>query len=347
MPLTWALSLKMKPREYTEEFEVENANFGRPHIVLLGAGAIYAAFPNGDRNGRKLPLLRDFVAVIGLENEMEKANMEPPFDDFEAIYSEIQSNKDLLAVKESIDSKVVDYFSSMELPDEPTLYDHLVLSLRPKDVVATFNWDPFLWNALHRNHKFTNGPCALFLHGSVAISRCPNCEIVVSRSSACCHKCGGLHEEIPILFPVTRKDYVSDPAIAGHWRTLKRAMKEAWAFTVFGYSAPKTDVEAIQLLKEGWGNASDRNLEQIEIIDILDEDTLLNSWNEFIHSHHYTVFDNFYSCFIGEHPRRSCEAYWNQNMECMFIEPFPMPKGVSFDQLYEWVQPRVDAEKKR
>ena len=66
------LSLNMKPREYSEEFEIENANFGRPHIILLGAGASYAAFPNGDRSGNKLPLLRDFVDVIGLETEMRE-----------------------------------------------------------------------------------------------------------------------------------------------------------------------------------------------------------------------------------------------------------------------------------
>jgi len=337
----------MKPREYSEEFEIENANFGRPHIILLGAGASYAAFPNGDRNGNKLPLLRDFVDIIGLEKEMKEAEISPSFSDFEAIYSKIHFNPDLIKVRESIDKKVSNYFSNLELPDKPTLYDHLVLSLRPKDVIATFNWDPFLWNALHRNHRLTNGPCALFLHGSVAISRCSNCEIVVSRSSVNCHKCGGQLEDIPILFPVTKKDYVSDPAIAGYWRTLKRAMKEAWAFTVFGYSAPKTDVEAIELLKEGWGSANNRELEEIEIIDIVDEDTLLKSWDEFIHSHHYTVFDNFYKSFVGEHPRRSCEAYWNQNMECMYIEAFPMPHGVAFSELYDWIRPRIDAEKKR
>ena len=296
---------------------------------------------------KKLPLLRDFVDVIGLEKEMEAAGVSPPYDDFESIYSAIHSNSDLTKIRESIDKKVTEYFSSLELPNEPTLYDHLVLSLRPKDIIATFNWDPFLWNALHRNHKFTEGPCVLFLHGSVAISRCPACEIVVSRSSIRCHKCGGNLEEIPILFPVDKKDYVTDPAISGHWRTMKRAMKVAWVFTVFGYSAPKTDVEAIELLKEGWGSANNRELEQIEIIDIADEDTLIKSWKEFIHSHHYSIFDNFYETFIGEHPRRSCEAYWSQNMECMFIEPFPMPQNVSFEELYNWVQPRIDAEKKR
>jgi len=57
----------MKPPEYTEEFEISHATFGRPHVVLLGAGASYAAFPDGDKNGRKLPLLKDFVEVIGLQ----------------------------------------------------------------------------------------------------------------------------------------------------------------------------------------------------------------------------------------------------------------------------------------
>jgi len=337
----------MKLREYSEEFEINNANFGRPHVVLLGAGASYAAFPNGDKNGRKLPLLKDFVDVIDLRQEMSDSGILPPYNDFEAIYSKIFTDLNLVKVRESIDKKVVSYFSSLELPDEPTLYDHLVLSLRPKDFIATFNWDPFLWNALHRNHQFTNGPCALFLHGSVAIARCDKCEIVVSRSSAICNRCGNQTEDVPILFPVTQKDYVSDPAIAGHWRTLKRALKQAWAFTIFGYSAPKTDVEAIELLKEGWGSATNRELEQIEIIDIQEEDNLRESWDEFIHSHHYTVIDNFYKSFIGEHPRRSCEAYWNQNMECMFIDPFPIPQGISFSQLYNWIKPRVEAEKNR
>ncbi len=336
----------MNPPEYTEKFEIENADFGRPHVVLLGAGASYAAFPNGDRNGKRLPLLKDFVDIIGLEVEMKTAGVAPPYSDFEAIYSEIHSNPKLKKVRESIEQKVTDYFSSLELPDEPTLYDHLVLSLRPKDVIATFNWDPFLWKAIRRNNKFTKGPCVLFLHGSVAISKCINCEITISRSYIKCPKCGKQCDEVPILFPVTNKDYVSDPVIAGHWRTLKRYMEKASIFTVFGYSAPKTDVEAIKLLKEGWGSIDSRNYEETEIIDISDEAKILDSWEEFIHTHHRKIDDCFYKSFIGEHPRRSGEAYWSQYMECMFIKPFPLPRDASFNELYDWLNPRIDAEKK-
>lgn len=161
--------------DYTEEYEVKNSSFGRPHVVLLGAGASYAALPEGDRNGRKLPLLKDFVDVIGLREQMRDAGVSEPFDDFEAIYSKIALDPTLGDLTKSIDSAVYSYFESLELPSEPTLYDHLVLSLRPKDVIATFNWDPFLWNACHRNRRFADSPTILFLHGSVATGRCDHC----------------------------------------------------------------------------------------------------------------------------------------------------------------------------
>jgi len=333
----------MPPPEYTEEFEVKHAYFGRPHLMLLGAGASYAAFPDGDKNGRKLPLLKDFVEVIGLHDLMSDAGISPPFDDFEAIYSKIALSPELSLVREHIDKLVYRYFESLELPDEPTLYDQLVLSLRPKDVIATFNWDPFLWNACHRNRGFAGSPSMLFLHGSVAIGRCDSCKLVLSRSTGFC-KCGRKIEDIPILFPVTQKNYNSDPAIAAHWRNLQRALKSCWAFTVFGYSAPKTDVEAVALLKEGWGDVNERHLEEVEIIDVRDEDALRSSWDEFIHTHHYTVKRSFFDSWISHHPRRSCEAIRAQNMDCMFIQPFPAPQSTSFRELYDWFQPRVDAE---
>jgi hypothetical protein len=35
----------------------------------------------------------------------------------------------------------------MEIPDHVTLYDELLLTLRSKDLIATFNWDPLLLQA--------------------------------------------------------------------------------------------------------------------------------------------------------------------------------------------------------
>lgn len=45
---------------------IENPADCRPHVVVLGAGASLAAFPNGDAQGRRLPLMRDLAELIGL-----------------------------------------------------------------------------------------------------------------------------------------------------------------------------------------------------------------------------------------------------------------------------------------
>ena len=145
----------------------------RPHVVLLGAGASLAAFPNGDRLGRKLPLMKNLVEVVDLEPLIkqtdQKLNEE---NDFEAIYSHITSNPNYSAIKEKIEAKVREYFTSLEITNLTTLYDRLLLSLRRKDAVFTFNWDPFLFDAYFRNMKIPALPEIFFLHGNVRIGRC-------------------------------------------------------------------------------------------------------------------------------------------------------------------------------
>jgi hypothetical protein len=54
------------------EAEISKIIMKRPHIVLLGAGASRAAFPNGDRNGMKLPLMCDLVEMLGLDSVLDK-----------------------------------------------------------------------------------------------------------------------------------------------------------------------------------------------------------------------------------------------------------------------------------
>ena len=60
-----------------------------PHVVLLGAGASKAALPEGDRNGRHVPVLRD------LSNDLRVAELFPndlkaiAQSDFEAAFSQL------------------------------------------------------------------------------------------------------------------------------------------------------------------------------------------------------------------------------------------------------------------
>lgn len=47
-----------------KEALIQNPENPRRHIVLLGAGASRAAFPNGEGTGKHLPLMSDFAKTL-------------------------------------------------------------------------------------------------------------------------------------------------------------------------------------------------------------------------------------------------------------------------------------------
>lgn len=238
---------------FTEEEEITKTDFGRPHCFLLGAGASLAAFPNGDKNRRKLPVMANFVEVLELGPLLEKAGYKSPYGSFEEIYADLSCNPEHEEIVEEIESVIYEYFEGMELPDEPTLYDHLILSLREKDVIATFNWDPFLYQAASRNHHIKKPPKLFFLHGSVAVGICHDCGLKLHAHTPC-PKCGEMSEQSRILYPVTEKNYTNDPFIEKEWGAFRHYLKQGYIFTIFGYGAPVSDVEAVKLLSEAWGS---------------------------------------------------------------------------------------------
>ena len=75
-------------------------------------------------------------------------------------------------LQDNLESAVRNYFKSLELPDEPTIYDYLILSLTEKDAIVTFNWDPFLMQAYRRNLTVGNLPQLIFPHGNVGVGLC-------------------------------------------------------------------------------------------------------------------------------------------------------------------------------
>ena len=328
---------------WPEAEEIKALQMQRPHLVILGAGASLAAFPNGDRNGKCLPVMRTLASVVGLTRLLISAGIPEPHDDFEGIYSDIAADPKRAQLKADIETQVASYFASLELPDGPTMYDHLVLSLRPKDVIATFNWDPFLCQAASRNYAFGRAPRLLFLHGNVAFPYCPDCRTGFPLQTHC-RKCGKKLTRPPLLYPVKQKNYQVDAAIAGHWRTLESVLKCAWALTIFGYGAPTTDVEAIRMMKTAWGDVYQRELEETEIVDVRTEDDLTSTWSPFIHTHHYTIQRTFYDSYTARFPRRSGEALWAQLMDCRFLDPHQFPRDAGFAELYSWLRPRIEAE---
>ncbi|WIG58336.1 MAG: hypothetical protein OJF49_001081 [Ktedonobacterales bacterium] len=334
--------------EVTVEQEIAMILQGKPHILLLGAGASKAALPNGDKHGRAVPLLREVAEDLTLVDIFPDDLKGLAVRDFEAAYSKLfdQRSSDELG---KIDTRIREYFSSFELPDEPNLYDVINLSLRDKDAIFTFNWDPFLVQSQRRLAKrgiTTRLPKLFFLHGNVAVGFCTKDSTsgLVGRPCSRCHQ---PFSPSVLLFPVEHKDYQSDSFIAREWEAARQYFRDCFMLSVFGYSAPTTDQEAIDLLKKGWGDISERAMEQTEIINRpgADRDKLRQTWAPFIHTHHYDVIESFYDSFIAKHPRRTLEAYWNQYWEAKFISDNTVPQQfATFEEVAAWYKPLLDAE---
>ena len=73
--------------EVSVEEEIKQIEVGKPHVVILGAGASYAAFPKGDKNGRKLPLMNNFVETLGIDDLISRTDLSFDSYNFEDIYS--------------------------------------------------------------------------------------------------------------------------------------------------------------------------------------------------------------------------------------------------------------------
>lgn len=319
--------------------EINQIEMQRPHLVILGTGASLAAFKNGDKNGKRLPLMNNFIDNLGLKTIINDCTLKCQTSNFEEIYSEVHENLDNQIVLKELERIIYEYFQSLNITDNPTIYDHLLLSLRDKDCIATFNWDPFLVQAYQRNAKLFKLPKLLFLHGNVSIGYCSDCHAAGLYQISICSKCYSPFLPTKLLYPIRKKNYSSDGFISAQWAKLKAVMNEAFMMTIFGYGAPSSDVEAINAMQYAWGSVDKRNMEQIEIIDIAPEDELSKRWEGFIHSHHYTVINNFYDSWIANHPRRTGEAYLNQIINIKYIENNPLPKNNDFSDLWKWFEP--------
>lgn len=326
----------------------------KPHVVILGAGASRAACLNGDKYGRKLPLMNDLIDVLDLEPALNRLGVDCSDRDFERIYTELTTCGKLKDLVEDIERTVFDYFFRLYLPDEPTVYDHLVLSLRRKDLIATFNWDRLLWQALCRNAKRFGDdvvPQVLYLHGNVAIGYCNRHMLrIIGNRGSLCNQCGAKLTASRLLYPVTQKNYSDDPSIADSWREIQRFLKHADLLTIFGYRAPATDVEAIKLMREAWGDAASRDHEEIQIIDIRGKDEsgrdeIHENWKPFICRDHYGVRTMFYQSLAALHPRRSCEHFLEAAMQNNPQAERPIPREADWDELAAWIEPLLQQER--
>lgn len=333
------------PHEASVKDEINQIEMKRPHVVILGAGASRAAFPNGDHNGKKVPLMEDLIETLGLDQLLKKTYPGYIDENFENIYSTLSADQKNEKICADIEERLYEYFSNLESPHKPSIYDHLVLSLRDTDLIASFNWDPFLMEAYRKNQGRFKLPRIAFLHGNVTVGYCEKDRICGLNGNKC-SVCGTKFVKSPLLFPIKEKNYNNNLFIANEWKTLSLYLEDAFMITIFGYRAPESDIEAIKIMKKAWGEAETREMEQIEIITKpnSDESAISKRWSDFTHSHHYEIKKDFYDSWIANHPRRTGEAYLNQYVYAKFIENNPLPKDFSYMELWNWLLPLKNVE---
>lgn len=323
----------MMPTILTGQTLIQNPKQFRRHVVLLGAGASRAAFPNGDASGHPLPIMNDLVDVTGLRPLIDRAGVQiDPDQSFEGIYSELLLMPDHTKIAREIEQKIEDYFSRLSLPSQPTIYDRLLVSLRKKDAIFTFNWDPFLFDAYLRNQNDYTLPQIFFLHGNVRIGACPKHGEWGPRGSRCT-KCHDQYDNVPLLYPVTKKDYSKDKYVKQSWQEVEIFFQEAFTITIFGYGAPTSDGDAVELLRHAWFKSSSRTLEHIEIIDIESSTALHDRWSPFTPTLHYHLVRSFGESRIARWPRRSCESLYYPMSQGRPCEDFPLPNVETIAEL--------------
>ena len=317
----------------------------RPHVVILGAGASVATIPMGDRYGRKISVMDGFVDTLGMRNILNGIKFKS--ENLEDIYSELSGHQEYDEIRKKLEDAIREYFSQFRLPDEPTIYDLLLLSLKEKDVIATFNWDPLIIHAIQRVSIITKKiPNVLFLHGNVAIHICQKDKIqYFTPHTGICRECGQRYSPCRMLYPIGKKNYNDDPYIKNQWDVLRSFLSRAFIVTIFGYSAPQTDVEAIRLLKEAWGDNKKHLLEQIEIIDIKQHDELAEKWKDFIFMDHVATPNSFWDSIIAHSPRRSTEDFYTETIEGNWLDYVNQLKPeMTWDQIKQHFVPILEGE---
>lgn len=308
----------------------------RPHVVLLGSGASRAAFPNGDAHGQELPIMADLVEIVGLQPQLERAGSEyRSIENFEELYGRLASEPDRRELVREIERQIDRYFAALSLPKSATIYDRLLVSLRPTDAVFTFNWDPFLFDAYQRNRHAVTLPEIFFLHGNVRIGACVKHDRWGARGGGC-PECQNPLTDVPLLYPIERKDYSADSYIRRNWDAAKQLFADAFTLTIFGYGAPASDKDAVHLLQLAWLARSNRSLEHVEIIDTAEQATLHGRWTAFTPTFHYQIVSSFDQCRLARWPRRSREAIWYPMSQGIPCEDFPLPRTDSLSELQEY-----------
>lgn len=298
-----------------------------PHVVIIGAGASKAACPI-DKNGNSVPLLKNILEVLEVESLLQQYGFHvKDIDDFESFYSKLCGKSQYQALCQALEDKVYDYFSALELPDEINLYDYLILSLTEKDLIISFNWDPFLLQSYRRNIKVGNLPQLVFPHGNVGVGICNDCK-QKGYYGYVCSKCYSPFQRMPLLYPTGEKDYEKNPVIKNEWTIAQTYLSQAAGLTIFGYGAPISDVAAVTLLKNALAASNTKQICPVTIINLLSaKNEQLSKWNDFYDSKMISYVEKFQDTHLWTNPRVSLESLFDS-----ILQQHPRESSKSFKE---------------
>lgn len=282
-----------------------------PHVVIVGAGASIAAC-KVDKNGREVPLLKNIHNVLGLTDELKKYGFtDEEMSDFELLYSSIYDRKEYTSLTRYLEEEVRKYFKQLQIPDKPTYYDYLILSLTEKDAIISFNWDPFLMQAYRRNLSVGNLPVLIFPHGNVGVGICDDCH-TIGYADTLCTNCFREYDDMPLLFPVGQKNYNNNSVIKYQWLQAQDYLSRAMGITVYGYGVPETDKEAYQLMKVAYQKSRCKDIAPFTIINLTSEKEIqMKKWEELLDKDMTLFCDSFEQTLLWRNPRVSIETLFD------------------------------------
>lgn len=307
-----------------------------PHVVIIGAGASKASCLT-DKNGRRVPLLRNIHKILELTDTIcEYGFQAEDLEDFEAFFSSINDDPAYEDLRILLENEIRKYFQKLQIPAEPTLYDYLILSLSEKDAIISFNWDPFLLQAYRRNISVGNLPKLFFPHGNVGVGICYECHNK-GYANCVCPTCGSTFSEMPLLFPVKKKNYWDNSIIEAEWAGARDYLKRAAGLTIYGYSAPSTDVEAYELLKGSFSQSNVKDIAPVTIINRLEnKDKQLKKWESIYSNRMISYCATFEESLLWQCPRTSLETIFDA---ILFGRPREMSNSYKkFDNLVQLQQ---------
>lgn len=281
-----------------------------PHVVIIGAGASLACCQI-DKNGKELPLLKNIHKVLGLTEMLKKYNFNnSQIEDFEKLYSSIYGKEEYQDLQTLLENSVRDYFSNLEIPDEPTIYDYLILSLTSKDAIISFNWDPLLLQAYLRNRAVGNLPQLVFPHGNVGVGLCYDCYTKGYIKEHC--KCGKPFTGMKLLYPIGNKNYQDNDIIENEWTEAKNFLSRACGLTIFGYGVPESDSEVLNLIRTSFDKSNVKEIAPFTIINLKEEEKVQKTkWESITATRVYSYCERLEDSILWKCPRVSLETFFD------------------------------------